>query len=180
MLLQDLSISPGRSVLYSFLATPLLLLPVLTFYLRFHPWQGNWSVPVFLLSCLVVLAGLPVHEGLHVLGWRRWGNVPREAIRVGANRFVLYVACTATVPASVYRRIIVLPALTLGVLPCLAAIIAGNEIVLFFGLAHLGGAVGDALIVWQMRGVPGTALVRDHGSRVGCVLVGADQPAGDG
>lgn len=179
-MVRDLSISPGRSVFYSFLAMPLLLLPVLALYLPFHRWLGNWPVPVFLLSCLVVLAGLPVHEALHVLGWRRWGGVPKEAVRFGANRFVLYVACTATVPASVYRRIIVLPALALGAFPCLIAIVSGNEIVLFFGLAHLGGAVGDALILWQMRGIPGTALVRDHGSRVGCVRVGDDRPAIDG
>jgi hypothetical protein len=170
-MLKDLSISPGRSVVYSFLAMPLLLLPVLALYLPFHGWRGNWPLPAFVVFLVAVVAGLPVHEALHVVGWRRWGGAPKEAIRFGAARFVLYVASTATVAAGVYRRIIVLPALVLGVLPCLAAILTGNEIVLLFGLTHLGGAAGDALILWQMRGIPNTALVRDHGSRVGCMLV---------
>lgn len=177
-MLQDLSISPGRSVVYSFLAMPLLLLPVLALYLPFHGWQGNWPLPVFFLFCVAVVAGLPVHEALHVLGWRRWGGAPKEAIRFGANRFVLYVASTATVPVGVYRRIITLPGLILGVLPCLAAIATGQEMVLLFGLAHLGGAVGDALILWQLRGTPKTALVRDHGSRVGCMLITEGRAAG--
>jgi hypothetical protein len=174
---RDLSIAPGRSVLYSFLVTPLLLLPVLALYLSLHPWQGHWPLAPFLLGCLAIVAGMPVHEALHALGWRRWGGAPPETIRFGANRFVLYVVCTQPVAAGVYRRIIALPGLVLGVLPCLAAIVSGNELVLFFGVAHLGGAAGDALILWQVRGLPGTARVRDHGSRVGCVLIAAGGPA---
>lgn len=173
---RDLSISPRRSVAESFLAMPVLLLPVLLGYLHLHAWRpGAWPVGPFLLLCGVVLLGVPAHEALHALGWMRWGGATRADLRVGSTALVAYVACARPVRARTYRRIIALPGLVLGVAPALAAIVTGNDALLYFGLAHLGAATGDAVILWRLRGVPGAALVRDHGTRVGCVLLGEPQ-----
>jgi len=53
---------------------------------------------------------------------------------------------------------------------CCHTLIA-REIILALGLAQLGAATGDAVTLWRTRDLIGLALVRDHGSRLGCVVL---------
>jgi len=41
-------------------------------------------------------------------------------------------------------------------------------------------AVGDAMVLWLLRGVPGDTLVEDHPDRVGCLLAGKEGASPEG
>lgn len=175
-IVRDLSISPRRSALYSLPAALALILPVLALYLRLHHWQGNWPAGTFLGYVAAVLVSLPIHELLHGLGWRMWGGAARSEIRFGLAAWVAYCVCDLPVPVTAYRRLVLLPGVVLSVPACLAALASGSEVLLLFGVTQLGAASGDAVILWRTRHLPADVLVRDHGSRVGCVVVDRRRP----
>jgi hypothetical protein len=65
---------------------------------------------------------------------------------------------------------LLLPALLLGLIPGLVAILAGSWLLLLWAIWLLVVASGDFVILWAMRGVPPDTPVRVHPSRLGCQL----------
>jgi hypothetical protein len=122
--------------------------------------------PVFVLGVLV-------HEGLHGLGWWRFGRVPWSAIRFGFfwQGLAPYAHCTAPLPAAAYRWGTALPGLVTGVLPVALGLATGAGVVLILGAVLLAAASGDALVLWTIRDVPGQTRVLDHPSKVGCYVL---------
>lgn len=132
------------------------------------------STPDFLLFIAILSAGLvmsvAVHEGLHALGFL-WGGASRKDIRFGMKMGTPYAHCKAPLPVADYRLAGALPGVVLGLLPGLAGIITGNGWLLLYGMLLFVAAMGDAMILWMLRDAPENALVLDHPSRVGCVLI---------
>ena len=105
------------------------------------------------------LVSLPLHEALHLLGYRRIGRAPREAVSVRMHGLVAYARCAVPLRAAAYRAAVALPGLALGVLPFVLGLSLGHGWLAAFGAFLTGGAVGDARVLWTLRAVPGDALV---------------------
>jgi hypothetical protein len=152
----------------------LALLPAAAVPVALHLWvhggPGSWVWLVLALP--VFLASVAVHEGLHAVGFFLAGARRRD-VRFGIDRKTLtpFAGCRIPLRASAYRLAIVLPALVLGVVPLVAGLAAGLFWPTLYGAAMLHAASGDAAALWAMRGVRGGALVVDHPSRVGCLVV---------
>lgn len=131
------------------------------------------SVVTFLHFIAVFLVGTFIHEGLHAVGWMLFAGVPRNAIEIGVKWKLLtpYAHSQQAMPAAGYRWGTALPGLLMGILPALLAVVLGSGLLLLVGVFFTVVAGGDFLVLWLLRSVPGDALVEDHPTRVGCIII---------
>lgn len=129
-----------------------------------------FSLPLF---AVVFGLGVLIHEGLHALGWKVFGQVPWSAIKFGFmwKALMPYAHCQVPLRAAAYRWGGALPGLLTGLLPAALGLAFGSGVLLVFGLVFLTAAAGDALVLWALRGVPADARVIDHPSRPGCLVM---------
>ena len=136
----------------------------------------RWPVTALLAVFALLLGGLLLREAVLLAGYRWIGRVPRGAARLAAGHAALgpRVRCDAPVPARAYRLILLLPTLLLGVLPGVAAIVAGSWLLVLWGLWMIVACSGDLVALWAMRGLPPATPVRAHPSRPGCEVLSLD------
>lgn len=158
-------------MLYSFLTAFALHLPVVSLYVHVDTWHGNWPIQDFLLFLVATVLTVVMHGASHVLGWRVSGRAPRDVLRFGVAHFYVDVSCEHPSSTWVHRCIVALSGVVPGILPCAGAFLTDGEIVFAFSLAPLSDATGDAVTHWRTRHLRRSAIVRDHGSRVGCVVL---------
>lgn len=130
---------------------------------------------------LIMAVGIVVHELIHGLAWALAARKPWRAFRFGfqLKTFTPYAHCTEPMPAWAYRIGVVMPGLLLGLLPLGAGLLSGVGWLFVFRLLFTLAAGGDALILWLLRGAPATALVEDHPSEAGCVVLEPAPVAGE-
>jgi alpha-beta hydrolase superfamily lysophospholipase len=175
------TISPPTAMMIAFATIPAAMLAL------FVPYQLRWGLfaprlpagreLIALLGLLaVLLAGLLLHEAVHLLGYRLFGRLPRGAARLQFGRsFVTpQVQCAAPIRAAAYRRMLLLPALLLGVIPAIVAFVIGSWWLLIWAIWMLAASGGDFAALWAMRGVGGDTPVRAHPRRAGCQLFASE------
>jgi hypothetical protein len=170
---RDCSISLARANLIVLLGSPPLAAAMYLLYVFLAPSlarlpemdAGRWMLYLALL-----IAGITLHEVLHALGWIVAGRLPVSAAGFGFKLRTMtpYAHLRSPVPARTYRFGILLPLLILGLPPYLLGLLLGNQALMFYGMFFTLAAGGDLLVLWLLRGVPGTSLVEDHPSRAGC------------
>ncbi len=175
------TVSPPTAMMISFATIPAAMLAL------FIPYQLRWGLfaprlpagreLVALLGLLaVLLAGLLLHEATHLLGYRLFGGAPGGAARFHFGRAALtpQVQCGTPIRAAAYRRVLLLPALLLGVLPAVAAFLFGSWWALIWATWMLAASGGDFAALWAMRGVGADTPVRGHPRRAGCQIFASD------
>ena len=184
---RDLSITMEKANLYGIaLFIPIGLVLAL-------PYVGRWGWAAFgrawsllldhtLLALGVFAVGIVLHELIHGVSWTIFGKKPRGAIKYGFQVKTLtpYAHCTEPMDVWPYRLGAVLPGLLLGVLPWLASIATGNGAVFLFGFFFTLAALGDAMILWLLRGVAPGSLVLDHPTHAGCYVFEREGVRGKG
>ena len=127
---------------------------------------GFWLIPVLLVATVA-------HELLHAATVIAIGRLGWKDVSYGMNwkSLMPYAHPRRPVTARVYVATAAAPGVILGILPALAGVIAGSGAWSAFGAVMLAAAGGDALIIWSLRHTPGSALVQDHPSRIGCQIV---------
>ncbi len=135
---------------------------------------GRLLTYVLLLPLLAL--SIVIHEGLHGVGFWLFGRVPLREIDFGVKWEYLtpYAHCRAPIRARTYRSAVLLPGLITGVVPALAGIATGIGWLTLYGILMSTAALGDVLVFWAIRNVPGRALVKDHPSEAGCLVLGED------
>jgi hypothetical protein len=175
---QDLSVSMASANIRSIVFA---LPPVVLVFALYVLLWGRPSLHLTMAGILVAfgsfLLGVVAHEAIHGLVWAIWGTKSFSTIKFGMNIRALAPYAHATVPmkASAYRLGAVSPAVALGGLPSLIGLATGNLLVTLFGLIFLAAAAGDFLILWLLRRIPRDALVKDHPTRAGCVVLNPDE-----
>lgn len=126
-----------------------------------------------LLILLAFVSMVIVHEGVHALAWKMAASIKWSDFKFGVLWKVLTPYAHATVPMSAraYRTGAIAPFLTLGVAPWLVGMAIGSVSLALFGALGALAAAGDLLIIWLVRKVPPGALLADHPSDLGCVLI---------
>ena len=121
---------------------------------------------------LLLLMSIVTHELLHAVGFVYAGGALWSDVRFGVMWKALapYAHCTQVMQVAPYRVAIALPALLLGVAPTLTGLATGVGVLTFYGYIMLIAACGDAAILWAIRSVPEATLVKDHPSKVGCMV----------
>lgn len=176
--MKDLSISALSANLY---AIPIVLLSIICLVFPFvliWDWQtftkGFLSIylalPYFILA--FVLGGF-LHEILHALGFLIFGKLKISQVKIGIIwKFITpFAHCKIPLKASIYRIALLLPAIILGIIPSIIALIIGKSWLLIYGTLFTVLAGGDFLILWIMRNVKSNELVEDHPQHCGCYIV---------
>ncbi|MCL6503130.1 MAG: DUF3267 domain-containing protein [Pirellulales bacterium] len=173
----DRSISAERALLLLFLlAGPLVLAEWVIFSIlwgRAALWDGLDVVLTLRTGVLLFIGGLLTHEFVHGLTWKLAGRVPWRHITFGfqPKTFTPYAHVTTSLPARAYRWGTVMPLLAIGLLPFLIGLAFNQPVWAAFGMVFTFVAGGDLAVLWALRGVSASALVRDHPKRVGCYVV---------
>lgn len=123
-----------------------------------------------------VVIALIIHELLHALGWVLASGL-KARVRFGFSRtaFIIFAHPTAAVSSTAYRIGALLPAFLLGVVPLVLGWATLNAALVGWGTWGLLFAVGDLMVVWAIRRVPGTIAVLDHPDKAGCVVLDEQQ-----
>ena len=123
----------------------------------------------------MLFVGIIAHEMLHGLGWSFYAKKGWKSISFGVvwKYLTPYCHCSEPLPIQRYCFGSMLPALVLGILPAIVAMLAGNILLMGFGFFFTFSAAGDFLILWMLRKEKANALVQDHPNKIGCKIIEA-------
>lgn len=157
------------------LSAPMLVAP-LAIYAAVHGLDALMTddrANITMQFVIVVLLGCVVHELLHGFAFWALGNAPWKEVHFGIKwKFLTpYASTQVAMPLAAYRWTVALPGLVLGVLPSVAAIVAGNPFWTIVGALMLCGAAGDALVLWHVRKIPHDRMIRDATDALGCEVL---------
>ena len=161
---------------------PILLIFGLPYYLI---WSSNMDfknltasiVPqdivyggLFIIGILIL--GIIVHELIHGITWARFAENGFKSIKFGVLWKMLTPYCHCKEPLTVRQYTIgaIAPAIILGFLPAIIAILTGNLGLLIFGIFFTMAAGGDFLVINMIRKENKDDLVQDHPSEAGCYI----------
>jgi hypothetical protein len=147
-----------------------------------HGFRGWLSMSPLtgLAVAVALLLLLVIHELLHALAWMVAGGFRWEQITFGFDRASLspYTHVATPMTARAYRIGAATPGVLTGALPVLVAWTLGSGPLSLIGALMSVGAVGDLIVLWVIRRVPGDTLVMDHPTNAGCWVSASDQIPG--
>lgn len=116
--------------------------------------------------------GIIIHELLHAVGFAGFGGAPWHAIRFGFYRMAAYCQCDTPISVTGYRSAVALPGMALGLFPAAVGFSTGLAWLSVFGAMLTAAALGDLMILWALRAVPGASKVvyRPHIARYEVLL----------
>ena len=121
---------------------------------------------------LVFTIGIVLHELIHGIVWSRFTSNGFKSIRFGVLWKMLTPYCHCKEPLKVKEYIIgaLMPAIVLGFIPGIIAIIIGNFGLLIFGIIFTTAAGGDFMIINLLKNEDKDDYVQDHPSEAGCFI----------
>jgi len=121
---------------------------------------------------IIMIVGIVVHELIHGLTWSRFAKNGFKSIKFGILWKMLTPYCHCKEPLKVRHFILgaMAPAIVLGFIPSILAILTGNIGMLLFGMFFTMAAGGDFLIINIIRKENMNDLVQDHPSEAGCYI----------
>ena len=126
----------------------------------------------FLLIFGILILGIVLHELIHGIIWAKFAKEGFKSIKFGVLWEMLTPYCHCKEALNVRQYIIgaIAPAIILGIIPTIIAIITGNLGLLIFGMLFTMAAGGDFLIINLIRKESSSDLVQDHPSEAGCFI----------
>jgi hypothetical protein len=120
----------------------------------------------------ILILGIIVHELIHGIIWARYAKNGFKSIKFGVIWKMLTPYCHCKEPLNVRQYILgaVAPAVILGFIPALLAILSGNLGLLIFGIFFSMAAGGDFLVIKLIMKESKDNLVQDHPSEIGCYI----------
>jgi len=178
---EKLTINLYWANIFSFLIlVPIVLIFGLPYYLLWIDdidsfgklWLDSISIFGFLKIFLVILLGIIIHELIHGITWSIYADNGFKSIKFGVLWKMMTPYCHCKEPLTVKHYIMgaITPAIILGLIPSVAAIIIGNFGLLIFGLFFTVAAAGDFLIINLLRKENKDDFVEDHPSEAGCYI----------
>lgn len=164
------------------LLIPILILFGLPYYLL---WHGSLDTSNIMDSLLhrntrfggfyilaILLLGIIAHELIHGITWAFFARKGFRSIKMGVLWKFLTPYCHCKEPMRVRQYMIgaIMPAVILGFIPAVGAIITGHFGLLVFGMIFTLAAGGDFLIINLIRKEKMDDLVLDHPSEAGCYI----------
>ncbi len=119
-----------------------------------------------------IVLGIVLHELIHGLTFLPFCKNGFKSIKFGFMKQYLtpYCHCKEPLKLKYYRIGVIMPAIILGFLPSVWAIITGNFYLLCFGIFFIMGAAGDFMILMTLKNENPEDLVLDHPSEAGCFV----------
>lgn len=166
---------------------PIGLLYFIPFYLL---WRENLSInhlkesvkhinslsgglSITLIVMLALIGGIVVHELIHGITWSFFTKKGFRSIKFGflVKMLTPYCHCSEPLKVTHYITGTIMPAVILGFLPSIMAIIFGNIPLLLFGTIFTVVAMGDFMIIYLIRNEDRNSLILDHPNEGGCYVL---------
>ena len=158
-------------LLWGMLLVGILTLP---FYLLYGIESTGEIIQFFKFKIFVpsIVLGIIVHEAIHGFTWSIAGKTPFSNIKFGFQLKTLtpYAHCKVPISMAAYRTGTLMPFVLMGLAPYIYSVLTEKQVVLGFGLFFSFGAVGDLMILWITRNVPGDKNVQDHPTEGGVII----------
>lgn len=124
-----------------------------------------------------IVLGIVLHELIHGLTFLPFCKNGFKSIKFGFLKqyFTPYCHCKEPLKLKYYRIGVIMPAIILGFLPSVWAIVTGNFYLLCFGIFFIMGAAGDFMILMTLKNENPEDLVLDHPSEAGCFVYTAKE-----
>jgi hypothetical protein len=182
---EELTIDPVKANLVSILLTiPIAILMCIPYYLIWSEKYTVNSIKAYIeinkswltysgaIIIGVMIIGIVLHELVHGITWARYAKEGFRSIRFGVlwKSFTPYCHCKEPLSIKHYMIGGIMPAIVLGVIPFIVALVMGKLPLLLFGLFFTTAAAGDFMIIYTLRNEKMDDLVQDHPSRIGCFV----------
>lgn len=124
-----------------------------------------------------IVLGIILHELIHGLTFLPFCKNGFKSIKFGFMKQYLtpYCHCEEPLKLKYYRIGVIMPAIILGFLPSVWAVVTGNFYLLCFGIFFIMGAAGDFMILMTLKNENPEDLVLDHPSEAGCFVYTAKE-----
>jgi hypothetical protein len=128
---------------------------------------AEWHFPALLASLMILV---PIHEALHALGLRVYGNVEWRDIKFGVmwRALMPYCHCTVSIPVGACRRMALLPLWVTGTATVAALLIFPTDAVGILAGVAVAACVGDVWVAMKLRRFADDLLVKDSPTEIGC------------
>jgi len=128
-----------------------------------HFFESSW---VFIIAMII---GIIAHELIHGAVWAVFAKNGFKSIKFGIiwKMITPYCHCKEPLKVRQYALGAIMPAIILGFIPAIWAIIMGNIGLLILGMFFTVAAGGDFLIIHALRKEKKDTLIEDHPSEVG-------------
>ncbi|MCD2424690.1 DUF3267 domain-containing protein [Niabella pedocola] len=138
----------------------------------FRQLTTRYSYLLGMIPLLVIGAGIVLHELIHGLTWSLFARNGHRSMRYGILRKYATPYCHCKEPLQVRHYVLgaLMPAIILGILPAIAAVITGNFYLLVTGIFFIMAATGDFMIIHLLRNEKRGDQVLDHPSEAGCYI----------
>lgn len=125
-----------------------------------------------LIPLVLMAAGIVFHELIHGLTWSLFTRNGHRSIKYGVLWKYATPYCHCKEPLEVRHYVLgaLMPAIVLGILPSVAAVVTGCFYLLVWGIFFIMAAAGDFMVVHLLRNEEKSARVLDHPSEAGCYI----------
>ena len=148
-------------------------LTVLNFINYFKEFSISNNPFLFSVSIIIIMIlGIIMHELIHGITWSKYTEKGFKSIKFGILWKMLTPYCHCKEPLRVKEYILgaIMPAIVLGLIPAIYAILFGNILLLVFGIFFTTAAIGDFMIINLLRKENMNSLVLDHPTEAGCFI----------
>jgi hypothetical protein len=120
----------------------------------------------------VIIIGLLLHELIHGITWAIFIKNGFKSIKFGILWKMLTPYCHCKEPLIIKHYILgaITPAIILGFIPSILALILGDFELLLFGILFIMSAGGDFLVINLLWKENSDDVVQDHPSEAGCMI----------
>ncbi|ATP55170.1 hypothetical protein CPT03_01155 [Pedobacter ginsengisoli] len=124
------------------------------------------------IMILVILIGIVLHELIHGITWCLFAKERFKSIKFGVIWKAVTPYCHCKEPLKIKHYILgaIMPAILLGIIPVILALITGNIQLFAFGMFFTMAAGGDFMMINMIRKLDMETLVQDHPSKIGCIV----------
>jgi hypothetical protein len=132
----------------------------------------NGMVAGLLTAVIVIALGIVIHELIHGIIFAKYAENGYKSIKFGVIWKVLTPYCHCKEPLKVKHYILgaIAPAIVLGLIPALIAIIIGSTELLVAGMFFTVAGAGDFMVIHLLRKERRDDYVLDHPSEAGCYI----------
>lgn len=118
---------------------------------------------------LIIIAGIVLHEILHLSGWILFTSKGFLSFRIGLKFKYMTPYCHCKEPLKVkhYATGVALPLVILGIIPSLFGILTGNGTIFGFGIIFSVGAGGDIIILFRLLRLNPDLYIIDLPDKIG-------------
>lgn len=175
---KDLSVTGKEIQFGSILLSSIFLISYIILFYVIHPnkltFGAVWSVisDNFLLSLLILLVGIVVHELIHGIFAAIYAKKGFKSVKFGVlwKYLAPYCHCSEPLPVHQYVIVVLTPLIFLGIVPFAVSLLTGSMALFVFGFFFTYAAGGDLLIYKKVKDLDHGTLVKDYPDKIGCAI----------